>query len=278
MRLLWLTDLHLDLVAEKMRMAFYNRLREADSDAVVITGDISNARQLPLHLLELGKTFETRPVYFILGNHDFYDSCFYDVGRSVEAVCKEQVNLRQLGHGEIIPLGDGKALVGHGGWADGRAGWGARSMIRSPDHDRIEDFRGISKAAAFSKMEELGKASGAYFREVLPYALRCYGHVWIATHVPPFTWAAFYNGKPCDRRYLPHYSNLSAGCTIMGISKQFPKSRLTVLCGHTHSAVQLRLSEQICIIAGEARKGWPQVQRVFSDTDEKNRIPPGSNY
>ena len=69
MKLLWLTDLHLDRVEEKCRMDFYRRLCEEDSDAVVITGDISTARLLPSHLLELGQTFGPRPVYFVLGNH-----------------------------------------------------------------------------------------------------------------------------------------------------------------------------------------------------------------
>lgn len=263
MKLLWLTDLHLDRVEDKPRMDFYNQLREVGPDAVVITGDISTARLLTSHLRELGQTFGTRPVNFVLGNHDFFGSSFDDVDRAVADVCKEQKNLRHLGHGEIVPLADGSALVGHRGWADGRAGWGSRSVIRSPDHDLIGDFRGLSKLAIFNRMEELGKASGAYVREVLPYALRCYDHIWLATHVPPFTWAAFYDGKPCGGHHLPHYSNLSAGCAINGLSKHFPKSKMTVLCGHTHSSADVTISRQVRIIAGQARPGHPRIQRVF---------------
>ena len=69
MKLMWLTDLLLDEVDEKRRFEFYSRLRNEDCDAVVITGDISNASQLPGHLRELGQMFGTRPVYFVLGNH-----------------------------------------------------------------------------------------------------------------------------------------------------------------------------------------------------------------
>ncbi|MCX6972361.1 MAG: metallophosphoesterase family protein [Verrucomicrobia bacterium] len=263
MKLLWLTDLHLDHVDETPRMAFYSAIASHGADAVVITGDISEALTLSSHLKELGRTFAPRPVYFVLGNHDFYDSSFDAVDRAVARVCKEQANLRHLGSGEIIPLGNGSALVGHRGWADGRAGRGSGSTIHNPDHDRIADLQGATKQATFGKMTALGRESGNYLRDVLPYALKCYEHVWVATHVPPFTRAAFYNGKPCGRRHLPHYSNLSAGCAIRGISKSFPKSRLTVLCGHTHSGAQVMVSEQVQVIAGEARKGWPQVQRVF---------------
>ena len=263
MKLMWLTDLHLDEATEKRRFEFYSRLRNENCDAVVITGDISDASGLPGHLRELGQTFGSRPVYFVLGNHDFYGSSFTDVDRAVLAVCEEQRNLRHLGYGEIIPLADGAALVGHRGWADGRAGLGDQTDVRSPDHKKIVDLSGISKRALFGKMAELGRQSANYFREVLPYALQCYEHVWVATHAPPFTWAAFYDGKPCGGKWLPHYVNMSAGGTIRGISKAIPKSRLSVLCGHTHSAANLSASDKVRVIVGEARKKWPQMQKVF---------------
>ena len=69
MKLMWLTDLHLDEVDEKRRFEFYSRLCNEDCDAVVITGDISDASGLPGHLRELGQTFGSRPVCFVLGNH-----------------------------------------------------------------------------------------------------------------------------------------------------------------------------------------------------------------
>ena len=263
MQLMWLTDLHLDRVEEKRRKAFYTALAKVTADAVVITGDISDAPHLPGHLRELGQAFGTKPVYLVLGNHDFYGSAFSDVDRSVSAVCGEQKNLRHLGQGEIIPMGNGTALVGHRGWADGRAGWGSRAGIANPDKDKIADLRRLSDRAMFDKLAELGKESASYFRSVLPYALQCYEHVWVATHVPPFTCAAFYNGKPCGGTHLPYYANLSAGCVIRGISRAFPKSRLSVLCGHTHSTAEVNASERIRVFVGGARKRHPQMQKVF---------------
>lgn len=202
-------------------------------------------------------------MYFVLGNHDFYGSCFSAVEQAVATVCQEQRNLRHLGQGEIIGLGNSVALVGHRGWADGRAGCGNRSKLRNPDCDGIFDLHGWSKEAVFSKMQVLGRASGRYFRDVLPYALTCYSHVLVATHFPPFTGAVFFNGKPCGGHHLPHYANLSAGCAIGGISKCFPKRRVTVLCGHTHSAADEVVSEQIRVLAGEAKPGRPEMQKVF---------------
>ena len=263
MKFLWLTDLHLDRASEEKQREFFGRLRQENADAAVITGDISDARRLPDHLKELAQTFETRPVYFVLGNHDFFGSSFADVDRAVSAVCEEQRNMRHLGHGEIIPLADGSALVGHRGWADGRAGWGSRTEIPNPDKKHIADLSGLPEQDMFDKLAELGKESANYFRDVLPYALQCYGHIWVATHVPPFTWAAFYKRKPCGRTHQPHYVNVSAGCAIRGIAKSFPKCRLSVLCGHTHSLARVMISENVEVMAGEAKPGWPQMQKVF---------------
>ena len=83
MKLLWLTDLHLDKVAEKRKAAFYQKLRERDADAVVITGDISRSDRLHADLLDLGRACAPRPVYFTLGNHDFHLVSFDSVDEAV---------------------------------------------------------------------------------------------------------------------------------------------------------------------------------------------------
>ena len=264
MKLLWLTDLHLDRTDEKRRESFFRMLRGKSADAVVITGDISDARLLPGHLRELGQVCSPRPVYFVLGNHDFYGSSFDDVDQSVVSVCKEQANLRHLGQGEIIRLGSHDALIGHRGWADGRAGWGMRSFTSNPDYNSIRDFRGRSRSSSFGLMEKLGRTSGNYFREVLPYALSCYSRVWLATHVPPFTWAAFYDGKPCDWQRQPFFSNISAGGVIRAIARNYHGRHLTVLCGHTHSPAAVKVGGNIEVFAGGVSPGAPDIQRIFS--------------
>lgn len=261
MKLLWLTDLHLDKAGKKRRQLFYDKLREQNADAVVITGDISNARLLPTHLKELGQACAPRTVYFCLGNHDFYGGSFAKVDKAVEDVCRIQINLRHLGGGEIIRLGNNAALVGHRGWADGRAGYGSDTCVPCYDVPWIQDLQ--CRSGEFGKMAELGKASGNYFRTVLPYALQCYDHVWLATHVPPFSWAAFYNGKPCSAHHQPHYSNFSAGVVIQGIAASFRGKRVTVLCGHTHSHAAVCAGPDFWVYAGAAQTGRPEIQRVF---------------
>jgi 3',5'-cyclic AMP phosphodiesterase CpdA len=264
MRLLWLTDLHLDRAPAKVREQFYFRLNEGAFDAAVITGDISCGHGIEMHLAEIARATVPKMVYFVLGNHDFYRSTFANVQRRVEVVCARNSNLRQLGHGEIIPLGKSDALIGHQGWADGRAGWGARSLAHNPDFQAIGDFRGLSKEEAFEHLKRLGNNCAKYFRGLLPYALTCHRHVWIATHVPPFSQAALYDGQPCDRLRQPFFANIAAGGVICSIGRKFLDRRLTVICGHTHSRSTVRAAENIDVLVGAARPGTPDFQHVFS--------------
>lgn len=260
---LWLSDIHLDLTSDELRIRFLEKLKALAYDCVIITGDISNGRQLAGHLDELAKTCAPRSVYFCLGNHDYYGSSFSKVKRELELVCNRHDNLNYLGNGEIIPIGRDTGLVGHGGWSDGRSGWGERTIIESRDHHSIGDFQNLSKDAIFDRMKQLGRESAGYFRRVLPYALHCFPSVIIASHFPPFTWATRQsNGNECGWTHLPHYCNLSAGGVIQGIARKYPERRVTVLCGHTHHSARIILDNMEVRVAG-AQRGRPAIQGVI---------------
>lgn len=262
-QLLWLSDIHLDLTSEERKTRFLAKLKAMPYDRVVITGDISNGRQLAGHLDELAEACAPRPVYFCLGNHDYYESTFAAVKHEVELVCSRHENLNYLGNGEIIPIGRDTALVGHGGWSDGRAGWGKRTIIESRDHHAIGDFQHLSRDAAFDRMYQLGQESAGYFRRVLPYALRCFPSVIIASHFPPFTWAAHQShGTQCGWTHLPHYCNLSAGSAILGIARSHPRQRITLMCGHTHNATRISIDNIEVRVAG-AQRGRPATQGMI---------------
>lgn len=263
MKLLWLTDTHLDHANSVSRQVFYEKLRSADYDAVVITGDISISRMLATHLGELAQACAPRKVYFLLGNHDFYGSSFEEVDQIAAACCAKHPNLQHLGQGEVVRLGANSALIGHRGWADGRAYGGKRSSRRSPDQDGIRDLRYRSTCPAFWKMDRLGRESGTYFRRVLPYALTSFRHVLVATHVPPFAQAVRFSGQPCDLSNLPHYVNATAGGVIQRVSQHFPRTKVTVLCGHAHHGNTVHIADNLEVRVGQVRKGAPTIQSVF---------------
>lgn len=262
-RILWLTDLHLDRANPVDREALYENIRRSVADTVLVTGDISIAKHLPLHLRELAAAAAWRQVYFVLGNHDFYGSSFSRVDSCAAGVCRAHVNLQHLGNGEVIRLSSDTALIGHRGWGDGRMGWGVRSFARNPDFGAIEDFQGLNRSESFKLLEQLGRDSASYFRILLPYALSCYRHVLVATHVPTYTQAAYYCRKPCDWLRQPFYSNISAGGAILRIAQQFRKSKVTVLAGHTHSKARFQACKNLELIVGDAKPGKPCSQGVF---------------
>jgi predicted phosphohydrolase len=248
--MLWLTDLHLDRATQGQRTRLFRQMRDEEADAAVITGDISDAENLTRDLGDLGRVLAGKPVYFLLGNHDFYGSSFAEVDGAVAEMLAQQSNLHHLGHGEVVPLSADKALIGHRGWPDGRAGVGHRSGVISQDREMIGDLRYLSHHATFDLMRELGRVSASYFRDLLPYALQCYSHVLVATHAPVLEQAALYNGKRCGGDFLPHFVNTSAGGVLVGIARHHPRSRVTVLCGHTHSAARVRGGANLEVLVG----------------------------
>ena len=70
MRLAWLTDIHLNFVGTAARRALMEKV-ERVCDAVVISGDIAESHDVEGYLTEMEEIVQ-KPIYFVLGNHDFY--------------------------------------------------------------------------------------------------------------------------------------------------------------------------------------------------------------
>jgi predicted phosphohydrolase len=163
-------------------------------DAVLITGDISNAVRIE-YTLGLLATLSC-PIYFVLGNHDFYEGSFASVAATVKESCRRHPNLIHLGAGEIVRLTDDTSLIGHRGWADGRAGAGATSTTRLNDHLLIQNLVRTDPIALFAILNSLGDQSAEYIKATGTEALSACRHLIIATHVPPFLKAALRRDKP----------------------------------------------------------------------------------
>ena len=69
MKLAWATDIHLNFVTTLARRRFLESIKE-QADALVVTGDIAESNRLAETLMVMDVLVE-RPVYFVLGNHDF---------------------------------------------------------------------------------------------------------------------------------------------------------------------------------------------------------------
>ncbi len=262
MRVVWLTDLHLNFVKHEPLMEFFRAVVESRPDAVVITGDIGEARDVTDYLARMDDLFQ-RPIYFVLGNHDFYYGSITEVRERVVQLCTERPRLRYLSMEGVISLMPETGLVGHDGWADARLGDYERSLVMMNDYRLIRELAPFGKEERWPKLKALGDEAAAHITRVLPQALAAHQHVVLATHVPPFREACWHEGQISDDEWAPHFSCQATGDVILDTMRQFADRRLTVLCGHTHGTGEFRPLPNVHVITGGAEYGYPRVCRVF---------------
>lgn len=259
-RLAWLTDLHLDFIDSDTEIADFCRgVCEVDPDIVLISGDIGNAGTV-IHHLELLEACIRRPIYFVLGNHDFYGSSIAEVRQQVRDLCKRSTFLRWLPDADLVPLGANTWLAGHDSWGDGRCGLGAASEFVLNDYYCIRDFQNLSKDGWFEKIAALGDEAAAFLRDVLQRGFEERQRILLLTHVPPFREAAWYFGRPSADDAVPHFACKAVGDVLLDVMRSRPERELTVLCGHTHSPGVVRMLPNLEVRTGRAEYGAPALQ------------------
>ena len=262
MKLAWLSDLHLECIAHSSSQVFVRYLAAEAFDALVITGDLSNAVNLGYHLSLLA-TLKV-PVYFVLGNHDFYQGSFASVEETVRKACRKHSSLIHLGQGEIIRLNGDTCLIGHRGWADGRAGSGMQSRVRLNDHLLIENLMRKDAGELFAILNALGEQSAEYIRAKAKEALQDCRRLVVATHVPPFPQAALYQGRPSDPEFAPHFVNVAMGEVLLELARLQPYKTITVLSGHTHHAAHYEPLPNLVVTVADSRYGYPAISEVMA--------------
>jgi Icc-related predicted phosphoesterase len=191
-RIGWLSDIHLNFLHRRRFIAFLRRLGEADADAWVISGDIGEADTVVAYLREMRVGLGT-PIYFVLGNHDYYGASLRAVHERVRTAQGE--GLVWLTDAGVVWPQEGMALVGEGGWGDARLGdpWG--SEVELNDFRFIEDLKGLGRTQLIRKLNRLGDACAQRLRPKLREAAVRATSVLLVTHVPPFADAAWYEGR-----------------------------------------------------------------------------------
>ncbi|MGB3222431.1 MAG: metallophosphoesterase [Desulforhopalus sp.] len=135
----WLTDIHLEFLTNKEAAAFVRYLALKGLDGLFVTGDISTANQIEDHL-QLFEEIYKAPVYFVLGNHDYYGGEIGSVRSIVQKVCRKSRWLHWLPASGVVPLNSNTCLIGHDGWADGRFGNYKRSKVLLNDYLKIQNL------------------------------------------------------------------------------------------------------------------------------------------
>jgi Icc-related predicted phosphoesterase len=276
-KIAWATDIHLDFLQREggralVQFAFAEPLAAAKVDAVVISGDLSLSGMLEDHLRIIDETVKC-PVYFVLGNHDFYGSSFGRVREIVAEVCRTSRNLRYLSlEKQPIEITPGLCIVGHDGWYDAYYGRPFTGGLVMSDWLQIEDYArhlhpgpggtSIDPHGIVSVAREASFFAAEHVSELAAQAALKSKNVVVVTHVPPFPEAHALGGKGNNDASIPWYTSKLMGQAIVKVAEQHPHVDFTVLCGHTHHKAKVKNGKNVICFVGGSEYGEPSYNIV----------------
>jgi predicted phosphohydrolase len=256
--LLWLTDPHLNFLRlPDGAYQFAKCLHEENpnADGLIITGDISSGESLEKHLIQLSQGFP-KPIFLILGNHDYYHSSFQCIDDLVTRVTKKFDNLHWLNKGNYTY--NGISIVGICGWYDARHG-NTNSRVELADFRLIEDL--IAGWSNRDLMIELVRKRAAKEAKRLDELLQEVDTevVLIATHISPYLQSCWHEGKISDREWLPWFCSRATGEVIDKYVENHPEKKFIVLVGHGHSPGIYERRDNLVVYTGAAKYGFPDL-------------------
>jgi predicted MPP superfamily phosphohydrolase len=261
-RIIWLTDVHFNFVDVDRVDAVIDEIGQQQPEAVLLGGDIAESHDVVDWLLHMDERLSC-PLFFVLGNHDYYRGSIAAVRQAVRQFCSHRPKSTYLTDAGVCPLGARTALIGHDGWSDAREGDFENSTVVLNDYLLIEELRGITRQQRRDVLRQLGDEAAEHIRLRLQEALAQFANVILLTHVPPMRQACWYAGRTADDNWAPHFTGAAVGKVIMATMPDFPDHKLTVLCGHTHNEGVARPLPNVEIITGEAEYHHPRICRVL---------------
>jgi predicted phosphohydrolase len=282
MKIAWATDIHLNHAPKTKTMfakvSVYDRfvgdIKRAQAEALFLTGDIAEADSVIDYLLCLDEELQI-PIYYVMGNHDYYGGSIYKVREEARIYTNKNNNqLHWMPESGVVELTPEVAVIGVDGWSDGRLGNAPGSPIVLNDWQAIEELRkGRKTTELWGKdfhlyeriplLQALGDKEAGALRMPLLRALGCYQKVYVLTHVPPWKEATWHQGAHSEDDWLPWFSCKAVGDLIEECAAKHKDREITVLCGHTHGAGESQIADNIRAITGRAAYRDPEVARVF---------------
>jgi predicted MPP superfamily phosphohydrolase len=264
MRIGWLTDVHLNFLTPGQLESFLDSLARARADAWLVGGDIGEADGVTSYLSRIQASVGV-PVYFVLGNHDYYGGSFASVGRAVRALSTANSQLAWLTRGGVVGLTERVGLVGHDTWGDARLGNVSDTKVQLNDFYYIEDLAGLAHDRRVRALNRLGDRAARALNKALDAALQKFARVICLVHVPPFREAAWHEGEPSGGDYLPYFSCKAVGDVLVSAATRFSDRSILVLCGHTHGSGVFRPLPNLEVVTGGAEYGRAEIQRIFEE-------------
>jgi len=267
MKLAWLTDIHLNFIDEKPRQNFYQTIVDSGCDAILITGDIAEAPSVVSLLMEM-VNYTHKPIYFVLGNHDYYRGVVSEVRTVLSQVTQTEPGFYWLPAAGIQRLDDQTLLLGQDGCADARLGDIYQSNLKLNDSRFIADLfqaEVMGKSALIQKMQAFADEDALQLQQDLVNALTLNPKkLIILTHIPPFKEACFHKGHVSDDNWLPYFSAKATGDVLLEFAKAHADISCIVLCGHTHSEAFYQPLTNLMVKTGKAEYYHPEIQEIFT--------------
>ena len=267
MNLTWCTDIHLDCLSTEARLSFINTLESSLGEAILLTGDITTGTQI-VETLEFFADKLSKPLYFVLGNHDFYDCSIQKVRTQVSNLAQQYSNLFFLDETPPILLSTSEApleskciLIGHTGWGDARNGDFLQTPVRINDHRKIEELSNLSREALQQRLQQLGKLSASWIQKQAQLAIESQAtHILVATHVPPFPEAAWYEQYAGAIDWIPDFTCKAVGDVLHELATKYTHIQWSVYCGHGHHAGVAQITANLMVYTGSAEYGAPKIE------------------
>ena len=265
MDILWITDPHLDHLTASARTQWFDRLESFEGSGILLTGDIGESDTVFGFLDEISKRHHS--IWFVLGNHDYYGSTISSMRCRVEAFAAEHETLHYLHSAEPIYYDHDSVLIGVDGWSDGRAGDFLSSNIMLNDYRRIGELSGLESNARLARLQALGAVEADTLRRTLAKLSGTpIRQVRIATHVPPFPEACWYQGSNEINEWTPHFTCVAVGKEILRFAHAHPTTQVDVLCGHAHNEGSVTLAPNLRVETGRAVYGDWTPHRILTWT------------
>lgn len=264
-RLAWATDIHLDHCDEAQIAAFARTILAQSPQALCLTGDLAESQNVADHLSALAEQLHM-PVYFVLGNHDYYHGSIAQVRAAMTTLTQQSEWLRWMPATGLVSLSESTCLIGHDGWSDGRHGDYATSTIKLKDYRLIAEFAQAGEAGRLALLNQLGDEAAAWLRPRLLQALQNFEQVFLLMHPPPFREACLYGTAVADDNWAPHFTCKAVGDLLEELMPLYPQTRLKVLAGHTHNPCDIAVLPNLSVQVGAAEYGAPALAACFDVT------------
>lgn len=261
-RFLWATDLHLNFLNRYNIINFLLSIHRANVDGVFITGDISTGNKLVEHLSWMESIIK-KPIYFTLGNHDFYESDIFSVKNSLKKLTIS--NLKYLTQNETnISLTKDIALIGHDGWYDSRWREPLTSLVFMWDWFFIKDFRSlVSNYDRMNLIRKLADEAAESISNKLKKALEDHSTVYLLTHYPPWPEKHYLFGEIAEKFWSPYNSSKILANTLKSIMDDHPGKNLIILAGHVHVKRNEMITPNIQLRVGSGAHGKAMIEDIL---------------